>query len=232
MDQALLFDVFGTVVDWREGVARGSRAVLEPLGFMLDWRGFADAWRAEYQPSMEVVRSGQRGYVKLDVLHRENLLRILPRFGVTGLEEDAIARLVLAWHRLPAWPDVAEGFGRLRQKFLMAPASNGNTALMVDMARFNDIRWDAILGADAARDYKPNAGVYLASAEAFNLAPGKCWMVAAHSNDLKAAAAAGLRTAHVARPGEHGPGTGETQPAVPVDVVARDFVHLAEIMGA
>ncbi|HEU5282732.1 MAG TPA: haloacid dehalogenase type II [Burkholderiales bacterium] len=229
--KALFFDVFGTLVDWRSGVARESRSILEPLGHSLDWLAFADAWRAEYQPGMEEVRSGRLPFAKLDVVHRRMLDRIRPRFGLGEVDESVLRELNLAWHKLDAWPDVTPGLHRLRRRFRLAPVSNGNIALMADLARRNDFPWDAILGAEIAGDYKPKPRVYLASAEAFNLEPGECMMVAAHSGDLQAAAAIGLRTAHVARPDEYGPGTGEPGPKVPVDVAAKSLEELATLLG-
>jgi 2-haloacid dehalogenase len=229
--KALFFDVFGTLVDWRSSIAREAAAILAPLGHALDWPAFADAWRDEYQPGMEEVRSGRIPFSKLDVLHRRNLERLLPRFGLKDLSEDVLRNLNLAWHRLDAWPDVTPGLKRLRQRFLIAPVSNGNISLMADLARRNDICWDAILGAEVAGDYKPKPRVYLASAEAFNCAPGDCMMVAAHTNDLAAAARTGLRTAHIARPNERGPGKGETAPGGPVDVAAQGLEDLAEKLG-
>lgn len=200
--------------------------MLAPLGFDIDWAAFADAWRAGYQPAMEEVRKGGKPYVKLDVLHREILDRIKGRFGLDSLDERTLADLNLAWHRLDAWDDVPQAFQRLRRRFLMAPVSNGNIAIMTDIARRNDIVWDAILGADIARDFKPRPAVYLAAVEAFALTPERCMMVAAHSNDLAAASAAGLRTAHVARPNE-APGK-EDAPTVPVDIAVRSFEDLAD----
>jgi 2-haloacid dehalogenase len=224
--RALFFDVFGTMVDWRAGIAREARAVLEPLGHRLDWIAFSDAWRGEYQPAMEEVRSGARGFERLDVLHRRMLDRVRPRFGLQALDEPTLARLNLAWHRLDAWDDVKRAFPRLRQRFLMAPVSNGNIALMVDLARHNGFAWDAILGAEIAHDFKPKPAVYLAAVEALGLRPGECMMVAAHSYDLQAAAALGLRTAHTARPDESP--KGESKPIVPVDVAAGSFEELAD----
>jgi 2-haloacid dehalogenase len=225
--KALFFDVFGTLVDWRSGVAREAKAILGARAFALDWLKFADAWRAEYQPGMEEVRSGRMPFSRLDIIHRRMLERIRPKFGLDKVEEPVLQELNLAWHRLDAWPDVTQGLHGLRQRFLLAPVSNGNISLMADLARHNDFRWDAILGAEIAGDYKPKPRVYLAAAEALSLAPGQCMMVAAHSNDLQAAAAAGLRTGHVARADEYGPGTGETKPTVPVDVAADSLMQLA-----
>jgi len=230
--KALVFDVFGTVVDWRNGVAREARTILAPLGYTLDWLAFADAWRGQYQPGMEEVRTGKIPFVKLDVIHRRMLDRILPRFGLEKVEPKVLDELNLAWHRLDAWPDVGPGFARLRKRFMMAPCSNGNIAIMVDIARRNDIRWDAILGSEIAGDFKPKPRVYLAAAEALNIKPSECMMTAAHSNDLKSAAETGLRTAHVGRPGENGPGTGESAPKVPVDVAASNFMDLADKLSA
>jgi len=204
--KALFFDVFGTLVDWRTSIAREAEATLKPRGHALDWAAFADAWRGEYQGAMEEVRSGRIAFSKLDVLHRRNLELTLKHFGVT---------------------DVPAGLARLKTKYLLAPVSNGNISLMVDLARRNRFLWDAILGAEIARDYKPNPRVYLASAEAFDLTLDACMMVAAHSNDLAAAAALGLRTAHVARPTEHGPGRGEAAPSVPVDFAVKSLEELA-----
>ena len=230
--KALFFDVFGTLVDFRTGVAREAESILGAAGHKLDWGAFADAWRTEYQPALEDVRAGRRPFCKLDVLHRENLDRILPRFGVSGLAQDAARNLNLAWHRLPAWPDAARGLARLKRRFLLAPVSNGNISLMVDLARHNDFPWDAILGAEIAGDYKRKPRVYFAACEAFDLPPAGCMMVPAHTDDLMAAAKCGLRTAHVARPNEHGPGIGETAPKAPVDVAAADLEDLAAKLGA
>lgn len=229
--KALLFDVFGTLVDWRGSIAREARALLAPRGVAIDWEAFADAWRAQYQPAMEEVRSGRLPFSKLDALHRRNLDAILPRFGLDRLDEAARVELNLAWHRLDAWPDVAQGLARLRTKFRVAPCSNGNVSLMVDLARRNGFPWDAILGAEFARDYKPKPIVYLTSAAAFDCTSAQTMMVAAHSSDLAAAAAAGLRTAFVARPDEHGPGKGEQRANVPVDVSVSSLTELADRLG-
>jgi 2-haloacid dehalogenase len=230
--RALVFDVFGTLVDWRGSIAREAREVLAPHGVTLDWHAFADAWRAQYQPAMEEVRTGQIPFSKLDVLHRRNLEVVLKAFAINGLDEATKVRLNLAWHRLDAWPDVAPGLQRLRERYRIAPCSNGNISLMVDLARRNGLPWDAILGAEVARDYKPKAIVYQASAAAFDCDPAQVLMVAAHSNDLAAAAQAGLRTAFIARPDEKGPGRGESRASVPVDVSANGLVELADRLGA
>jgi 2-haloacid dehalogenase len=230
--KALFFDVFGTLVDWRTSIAREAELILKPLGHSLDWLVFADAWRNEYQPGMEEVRSGRIPFSKLDVLHRRNLERILPRFRISGLSEDAMRELNLAWHRLDAWPDVPPGMARLKRRVMLAPVSNGNISLMVDLARRNNIPWDAILGAETAGDYKPKPRVYLAACEALDLPPGECMMVAAHTSDLLAAAKCGLRTGHIARPDEKGPGTGEAAPKAPVDIAASSLEDLAGKLGA
>jgi 2-haloacid dehalogenase len=181
---------------------------------------------------MEEVRSGRIPFCRLDVLHRHNLERFMPRFKLRDMPEDILRELTLAWHRLDAWPDVPIALKRLRKKFLLAPVSNGNISLMVNLARRNEFAWDAILGAEIAGDYKPKPRVYLAACEAFDLKPQQCMMVAAHSNDLAAAAACGLRTGHTARPNEYGPDTGEPAPTVTVDVAAKNLADLADKVGA
>ena len=230
--KALFFDVFGTLVDWRSGIAREARRLLPQRGESTDCIAFADAWRGEYQPGMEEVRSGRIPFSKLDELHLRNLGRVLPRFGFENLPEPLMCELNLAWHKLDTWPDVRDGLARLRAKFQLAPVSNGNISLMADLARHNNIHWDAILGAEIAGDYKPKPRVYLAACKAFDLAPAECMMVAAHSSDLDAAAQCGLRTAHVARPSEYGPNTGEAAPKVKVDVAAADLIDLAVKLDA
>ena len=230
--KALFFDVFGTLVDWRTSIAREAELILKPLGHSLDWLAFADAWRGEYQPAMEEIRSGRLPFCRLDVLHRRNLEHILPRFGVSGLTEDTLRNFNLAWHRLDAWPDVPAGMAALKRGFRLAPVSNGNISLMVDLARRNNLPWDAILGSELAGDFKPKPRVYLSACEAFDLAPGECMMVAAHSSDLAHAAKNGLRTGHIARPNEHGSGKGEAAPKVPVDVAATSLEDLARKLGA
>ena len=229
--RALFFDVFGTLVDWRTSIARETELLLKPLGRALDWLAFADAWRDQYQPAMEDVRAGRIPFSRLDALHRRNLERICPQFGIEGLSDDILSELNRAWHRLDAWPDVPGGLARLKQRFWLAPVSNGNISLMVDLARRNGFPWDAILGAEIAGDYKPKPHVYQSACAAFDLAPAACMMVAAHSGDLAAAAACGLRTAHIARPNEHGPGRGETKPTMRVDIAASSLDDLAAKLG-
>ena len=229
--KALVYDVFGTCTDWRNGVARDAERILKPLGYNIDWHVFADAWRALYQPSMEEVRSGRRPFEKLDILHRRMLDQIRPKFGLEKLDDKVADDLNLAWHRIDTWPDVVPGFKRLQTKYLLAPCSNGNIALMVDIARRNHFSWDAVLGSEIARDFKPKPAVYLMTAAALNLKPDEVMMCAAHSDDLRSAASNGLRTAHIARPGENGPGTGELAPNVPVDFAAKNMEDLAARLG-
>jgi 2-haloacid dehalogenase len=218
--KALFFDVFGTCVDWRSSVIRAAGAYgLQP--------GFADDWRAYYEPQLETVRSGARQWTVLDVLHRESLDELLAAYEV-DLPEAQRAELNLAWHRLDPWPDAVEGLTRLKERFVIAPVSNGNIALIVDMAKYAGLPWDVVLGAEVARAYKPRPEVYLRSAEALGITPGEAMMVAAHNDDLIAAQAVGLMTAFVPRPAEHGPGqTTDLRAEGAFDVVATDFVDLA-----
>jgi 2-haloacid dehalogenase len=229
--KALLFDVFGSLADWRNSIARAAPALLARQGIEIDGYAFADAWRAQYQPAMEEVRSGRLPFCRLDQLHLRNLDLVLRQFGLQDRAAPLRTELNLIWHRLDAWPDVGPGLYRLRRKFLLAPCSNGNISLMANLARHNGWHWDAILGAEIAGDYKPKPAVYLASAAALDCAPGEALMVAAHSFDLAAAAAAGLRTAFVARPDEYGTGTGESQPRGAVDLRADDLEQLAAHLG-
>jgi 2-haloacid dehalogenase len=213
--RAMLFDVFGTCVDWRTSLMRE----LERFGLPPK---LADAWRAEYQPQMETVRSGKRPWVNLDVLHRIGLDKILRDHGI-ALGEDERDELVRGWHRLDPWPDVVEGLTRLKQTHIIAPCSNGHIAQSVNLARFAKLPWDAILGAEIARAYKPDPRVYRESVYALGLEVDEVCMVAAHREDLKAAAGTGLRTAFVERFGED-PG-----PPFDADVVAYDFNDLAQL---
>jgi 2-haloacid dehalogenase len=223
--KALLFDVFGTCVDWRTSVAR------EAAARGLPGEAVADAWRARYQPQLETVRSGQRDWVVLDVLHREALDDVLDELGL-DLDPPRRDALTLAWHRLDPWPDTVAGLTRLKQRCVIAPCSNGHIAQSVNLARHAGLPWDAILGAEIARAYKPDPRVYLASVAALGLEPAEVMMVAAHNVDLQAAASCGLRTAFVARPREHGPGqTTDLQAELDVDAEAGDLVALADALG-
>lgn len=235
--RALTFDVFGTVVDWRTSVAREGRAFGERHGIDADWERFAEAWRGLYQPSMSRVRDGERPWAPLDDLHRESLCTLLAELGVAigdgGVSDAAVDELNRAWHRLDPWPDVVEGLTRLKRRFVLATLSNGNVALLVNMAKRAGLPWDAVLGAEVARRYKPQPEAYLTTARLLGLAPGECMMVAAHNDDLRAAAALGFRTAFVGRPDEHGPGqTRDLRAEDDFDLVADDFIGLAEALGA
>lgn len=232
--RALLFDVFGTCVDWRTGVAREVAALASRLGRAdVDPYAVADAWRARYQPQMETVRSGARPWVDLDVLHREALDDVLARAGFGEVPADARDELTLAWHRLDPWPDTVPGLTRLKAVAVIAPHSNGHVALLLAMARRAGLPWDLILGAETAGAYKPEPRSYLRNLELLRLRPGEAMMVAAHDGDLRAAAALGMRTAFVRRPTEHGPGQStDLEAEGPWDVVAGDLLDLAEQLGA
>lgn len=221
--RALVFDTFGTLVDWRSGVAREVERLLPGL----DGGAFADAWRGRYQPSMEAVRSGKRPFADLDTLQAESLDDLLEVFGHGGISAEVKHELVLAWHRLDAWPEVPAAMAALRKTFVLAPLSNGHVRLIVALARRNGLVFDAVLGAEFSRDYKPKPALYRDAVAALGFAPAETLMVAAHSNDLAAAAAEGLATAHIARPHENGPAGGETGPAGPVTYAARDLSDLA-----
>jgi 2-haloacid dehalogenase len=230
--RAVVFDVFGTVVDWRTSVAREVEAFAKRKGRMVDGAAFADAWRAGYAPSMNRVRSGQLPWTPLDGLHRMTLDTLLPKFGLTGASEPEIADLNRAWHRLQPWPDSVPGLTAIKKHRIIAPLSNGNIALMTDMAKHAGLPWDCILGAELVRHYKPDREVYQSAADFLMLKPEEVMMVAAHLGDLKAARSVGLRTAFVPRPLELGPaGKPDLKPDASVDVTIKDFVELAERLG-
>jgi 2-haloacid dehalogenase len=223
--KALFFDVFGTCVDWRTTVIRAGAAYGLPPAY-------ADDWRGRYQPQLETMRSGARPWTSLDVLHREALDAVLADHDV-DLPAAARDELNLVWHRLDPWPDTVPGLTRLKERCVIAPVSNGNIALLVDMAKHAGLPWDAILGAELARAYKPEPAVYLRSVEALGLQPGEAIMVAAHNDDLVAASALGLMTAFVPRPTEHGPDqTTDLAPEAAYDVVAADFLALGDALTA
>ena len=202
--KALLFDVFGTVVDWRSGIANEVKKIANKNKIVINANDFADAWRAEYQPAMEEIRKGNRSFTILDILHMENLKKISSRFGLDKLSSNDFALLVKAWHRLPGWPDSSEGLNKLKTKFIIATQSNGNIALMVNMAKYSNLNWDVILGAEVVGHYKPEPEAYLKACRALHLNPEECMMVAAHDDDLKAASLQGMKTAYVHRPYEYG----------------------------
>ncbi len=226
--RALTFDVFGTVVDWRTGIIREAEAIGHSRGLRIDAANFADAWRALYQPSLERVRRGELPWTRLDDLHRMALERIMPDFGLTGLGEEQIDHLNRAWHRLDPWPDAVDALTRLKRKFILATLSNGNVALLVNMAKRAGLPWDAVLGAEVARHYKPQPEAYLRTADLLGLKPEQCMMVAAHNSDLIAAGALGFKTAFVFRRTEHGPNqTTDLAPQRDFDIIAGDLADLA-----
>jgi len=231
--KAMVFDTFGTVVDWRGSIiAEGQRYWKPEKGMDIDWPAFADAWRAKYAPSMNRVRTGEVPWTRLDDLHRIALDQNLTEFNVTHLSEAEKQHLNLVWHRLNAWPDVASGLARLKSRYLISPLSNGNVSLLTEMAKFAGIPWDCVLGSDIFRHYKPDPETYLGAAEILGLEPGQVMMTAAHSNDLKAAQALGLRTAFVHRPFERPPDQVQPRPADDeFDVVADDFRDMAAKLG-
>jgi 2-haloacid dehalogenase len=230
--KALVFDVFGTVVDWRSGIARDARTFLAKDGRGdVDPHAFADAWRRRYQPAMEEVRSGRRPFTRLDVLHRENLDALLAEHGIAAdeAERDWLNR---AWHRLDPWPDTLPGLIRLKARHFIAPLSNGNILLLANMAKRAGIPWDAILGAEPVQAYKPQPEAYTRTAAILGLTPGQVALVAAHNGDLAAARKAGLATAFVLRPTEHGAAQStDTRAEADWDAIAGSFEELAAQLG-
>jgi 2-haloacid dehalogenase len=231
--RALVFDTFGTVVDWRRSVARDAAALATQKRLSLDAEKFADAWRGGYGPSMNRVRTSELPWTKLDALHRMTLDSLLGPFGLTGLSEPELETFNRAWHRLEPWPDAVAGLTRLKRRFIIAPLSNGNISLMTNLAKHAGLPWDCILGAELARHYKPDREVYQSAFQFLDQPPKDVLMVAAHLYDLRAAKAEGLSTAFVPRPHEYGPaGKPDLQPDASVDVTATDFTDLARQLGA
>lgn len=229
----LLFDTFGTVVDWRSSVIAEGQRLGKAKGWpAVDWAAFADAWRADYTPSMNRVRRGELPWTKLDVLHRRVLDQLLDRFKISGLSEAEKVDLNRVWHRLDPWPDSVEGLTRLKSRFIIAPLSNGNLSLLTEMAKHAKLPWDCILSTELVRHYKPDRETYLMAADFFDVTPADLMMVAAHEGDLDAAKALGLRTAYVHRPLEYGPARQAARPAAgKFDYAANDFRELASQLG-
>jgi len=233
--KALVFDIFGTVVDWRSSVIAEGTTWGKAKGLNVNWVDFADRWRLGYGPTMDKVRSGEIPWTRLDDLHRMILDELLKEFKIDGLTEDEKASWTHVWRRLKPWPDSVEGLIRLKKKYVIAPLSNGNIALMTNLAKFGGLPWDAILGAELARHYKPDREVYVSAYYYLDLKPEEVMMCAAHARDLQAARSNGLRTGFIYRPNEFGNGpVGVPDKAKPgdFDVVAVSIIDLARQMGA
>jgi 2-haloacid dehalogenase len=229
---ALTFDVFGTVVDWRSGVAAEARRLGTLNGVQADWERLADAWRALYGPSMDRVRRGELPWTNFDRLHRLSLDQVLLALGVEGFDTAAREELTLAWERLPAWPDSVPGLERLNRRFTVTTLSNGNRSQQTALIQFAHLPFQRLLSAEDVRHYKPDPEVYLGATSALGLEPHQVMMVAAHKSDLRAAQAVGMRAAFVERPLEKGLGGGaDLLPDPLADVQASDFIDLADRLG-
>ena len=230
--KALVFDTFGTVVDWRGSIIAEGIEWSKAKGISVDWARFADRWRSGYAPAMNKVRTGEMPWTKLDDLHRMLLEDLLKEFGIQGLTADEKEHWNRVWHRLKPWPDSVGGLARLKKKFTIAPLSNGNVSLLADMAKAAGLPWDLILSAELARHYKPDREAYLTAVELLSLRPEETMMAAAHRADLEAARSFGLRTGFIHRPNEYGPGRrGDTAKPGDFDVVAEDMLDLASKMN-
>ena len=233
--KALVFDIFGTVVDWRGSLIAEGTAWGKAKNLHLDWVAFADRWRLGYKPAMDKVRKGQLPWTRLDDLHRMILEELLVEFKIEGLTEEEKVSWTHVWRRLNPWPDSVEGLARIKKKYLIAPLSNGNIALMANLAKFGGLPWDAILGAELVKHYKPDREVYLSAPYYLDLKPEEVMMVAAHVGDLQAARSCGLRTGFIYRPDEFGNGSaGKPDKAQPgdFDVVSVSAIDLAQQLGA
>jgi 2-haloacid dehalogenase len=232
--EVLFFDVLGTVVDWRGSIATEAASFLKRHNAThIDAGAFADAWVGRYDASVEAVRCGQRPFVTLDLLNMENLEACLTGFGLTpsALPSAELQNLNLVWHRLKPWPDSLEGLGRLKERFIIAPLSDGNTRLLVNMAKHAGLPWDTILGADVSKAYKPMPQVYLGACELLGVKPEKAMLVAAHDYDLDAARRCGLKTAYVLRTNAHDPSkVSDIKPLGGWEYTANDLVELSKIL--
>jgi 2-haloacid dehalogenase len=230
--KALAFDVFGTVVDWRSAVIRDGEKLGREKDLHIDWAAFADEWRGRYAPSMDRVRRGERAWTNLDALHRNSLTELLEVFGIEGLTEEEKDYLNKVWHRLDPWPDSVPGLRRLKERYVITTLSNGNVALLTNMAKTAGLPWDLILSAELVRRYKPDPETYLMVPYLLDLRPDEVMLVAAHPSDLRQAQENGLRAAYVPRPQEWGPEGEAEKPDPSFDLAAEDLVDLAGKLGA
>lgn len=229
--KAMTFDVFGTVVDWRSSIAREAKMMGEQKGFDFDWDNFADKWRAGYGPSMNKVRTGELPWTKIDVLHRMILDELLSEYNITNLTESEKDHFNRAWHRLDPWPDSVPGLTELKKNYVISPLSNGNVALLVNMAKYGGLPWDTVLSAELAQHYKPDPEAYQSTSEFLGFPIEQIMMVAAHKNDLKSAKGQGMMTGYIPRPKEHGPNTTvDSNPEDYIDIIGENFVDFANKM--
>jgi 2-haloacid dehalogenase len=229
---AIVFDTFGSVVDWRSSLIADLTAYGSSRGVTADWTALVDAWRAAYQPSMNRVRKGEQPWTTLDKLHRASLDHLVSEFGIKGLSEEDLVHINLGWHRLHPWPDAVPGLTRLKSRFIIGPLSNGNVGLLLNMAKFAGIPWDMIFGSDLFGHFKPDPETYLGVAKMLDIRPDQVMMAAAHNGDLGSARSHGLLTAFFPRPGEYGPNQKRDYAAdQDWDVVATDIQDLAAKLG-
>lgn len=237
--RAIVFDVFGSVVDWRSSLIAdltdyaAGKGIAAGKGVAPDWPALVDAWRAAYQPSMQRVRSGELPWTRLDDLHRASLDRLVQEFGITGPSEDDLAHINRGWHRLDPWPDSVAGLNRLKRRFIIGPLSNGNVALLTNLAKHAGLPWDVVFGSDLFGHFKPDPETYLGVARLLDLDPGQVMLAAAHNADLAAARSCGLQTAFFPRPAEYGPHQSrDFRAEAEWDVIAEDIEDLATRLGA
>ena len=230
--KAIVFDTFGTVMDWRKSIVADFRSFGERSGLDVDWEAFVDAWKTAYRPGMDAVRMGKWPWTRVDRIYRVKLDEMLPKYGLGGLSEEQKVYLNRVWHRLRPWPDSVAGLGRLKQRYVIAPLSNSDLDCLVNMAKHALLPWDVILCAELFRHYKPDPEIYLGAIALLNVHPSELMLVAAHNYDLRAARTHGMRTAFVRRPTEYGPcQKTDLEPEEDWDIVAGDFAVLASALG-
>ena len=232
MIRALLFDTFGTVMNWRESIIDDFRSFGRRTGTDVDWEAFVDEWKTAYRPGMDAVRAGKVPWTRVDRIYRVKLDEMIPKYGLGHLGEEERTHLNRVWHRLRPWPDAVAGLERLERRYVIAPLSNSDLDCLVSMAKHAALPWDVILCAEMFRHYKPDPEVYLQAIALLNMAPPQVMMVAAHNYDLRAARTHGMATAFVPRPTEYGPGQAtDLEPEEDWDVIADDFQALASKLG-
>ena len=232
--KALLFDVFGTVVDYRSTIIREGNRINNEKNLEIDWALIADKWRGKYRPTLNLILNGEMPWTKLDNIHHQALLDILDELNINSLSYDEVENLNRIWHRLSPWGDSVEGLTRLKEKYIISPLSNGNISLLTNMAKYSKLPWDLILSPELIQSYKPDEKVYLMASNYLDLKPQEIMMVAAHQYDLQAAKKLGFHTAYIFRPLEFGYekiNHLELAPNCEYDYIANDLVDLARLLG-
>ncbi|KAF6752015.1 HAD-like domain-containing protein [Ephemerocybe angulata] len=236
--KALLFDVFGTVVDWRTSVEAELKALGAKHGVDADWAKFAQEWRDKYFSGTKRVAVEGAAFTSVDAMHRQILDQMLASPEWSSIaplwSEEELQELNLVWHRLGGWPDSSEGLRALKKNYIIATLSNGNVKLLVDMAKYTDLPWDAVFSGEMFQSYKPNPKTYLGAIQYLSLQPHEVAMVAAHIFDIRAASKLGMPSVYVVRPQEeadpHPEAIKTKAEGGDADIIVSSFLELADIL--